>query len=290
MIDLAQARRLSHKRMHILDHFIYRIRYGRTPTPSSAGTTVSHGTDPADHQGRGHLGHEDGQTAQPPLLAPSGGTPGHIVRARREFVDQFSHLARGKRNWQIVAFASLGLLFVVTLAYIQLASSTRITPYVVEVDELGQARAFGPAERIEAVDDRITLAQLSAFIRNIRTVYQDPMAQREMIVRAYAFVEAPAREWLNGYFRDPENDPRVLARRLSRRVEIKSVIALPESESWKVSWIEIETPNGTGTERRMAWEGYLTVKQVPPTSAAAIEYNPLGLYITAINWTQVTQG
>ena len=63
---------------------------------------------------------------------------------------------------------------------------------------------------------------------------------------------------------------------------------LPESESWKVSWIEIETPHGTDVQQRTAWEGYLTVRQVPPTTAATIEYNPLGLYITAINWTQIS--
>lgn len=274
--------------MSFFDTLFYRIKHGRAPEPRPEPVATFE-----PHKGRGEaLPEGDGLPTpeHPELIVNPGKSASSFLAGRREFTDQFSHLARGKRNWQIAAFAALGLLCVVTFAYIHLASTSRITPYVVEVDALGQARAFGPAERMQTIEDRLTIAQLSIFIRNIRSVYQDPMAQRDMIVRAYAFVDASAQEWLNGYFSDVENDPRLLARKLSRRIEVKSVIAIPESESWKVTWIEVETPHGTDTQKRTAWEGYLTLKQVPPTSAATIEYNPLGLYITAINWTQVTRG
>lgn len=218
------------------------------------------------------------------------GPTNRIVAGRKEFVDVYMHLAKGKRNWQIAAFTALGLLSIQTLAYIQLASSSHITPYVVEVDALGQARAFGPAEQLRDVDHRLAIHQLSLFIRNIRTIYQDPYAQKDMILAAYAYVDPNAQEWLNAYFSDPANDPRLLGQTISRRVEIKSVIKIPQSESWKINWIEVETPRGTDTQKRSAWEGFLTVKHVPPSSAATIERNPTGLYITAINWTQVSRG
>ena len=266
--------------MSAFNDLMHRLKRGRAPHAEPVPET----TTPTNTAGDGLPGQVNFAALQKGKEKPEN----RIIAGRREFTNQFAHLAKGKRNWQVAAFASLGLLVVVTLSYIQLASTSRITPYVVEVDALGQARAFGPAEQKLAVDDRLTTHQLSLFIRNIRTVYQDPLAQKDMIVRAYAFADASAQEWLNGYFRDAENDPRLLARRLSRRVEVKSIIRVPESESWKVNWIEIETPNGTNVQRRSAWEGYLTVKQVPPKTAAAIEYNPLGLYITAINWTKVS--
>jgi len=230
--------------------------------------------------------HTNGVSASGYVEEPADG---RVLRGRREFADQYMRLSRAVRNWQIAAFVSLGLLSAVTVAYIGLASSSRITPYIVEVDELGQARAFGPAEALQQADERLIVHQLSLFVRNIRTVYEDPLAQKDMIVRAYAFVDQSAQEWLNGYFSKPENDPRLLSRRLSRRIEIQSVIAVPGSDSWKVSWVEIETPKGTDTQVRSAWEGYFTLTQVPPTSTATIEYNPLGLYITAVNWTQVAR-
>ena len=62
----------------------------------------------------------------------------HIIAARDEFANAFGDLARGKRNWQLMAFALVGLLAMVTLAYVRLAASSRVVPYVVEVDRLGQ--------------------------------------------------------------------------------------------------------------------------------------------------------
>src|SRR5260370_18931363 len=69
-----------------------------------------------------------------------------ILAGRGAFAGAFGDLARGKRNWQLMAFGLLGLFGIVLAAYVRLASETRITPYVVEVDRLGRAVAFGPAQ------------------------------------------------------------------------------------------------------------------------------------------------
>src|SRR5579864_8385580 len=77
-----------------------------------------------------------------------GGEAAHpILAGRGAFAGAFGDLARGKRNWQLMAFGLLGLFGIVLVAYVRLASETRITPYVVEVDRLGPAVAFGPAGR-----------------------------------------------------------------------------------------------------------------------------------------------
>lgn len=271
--------------MNITD-VLYRLKHGRKP-PSS---------DPLGSPA-GPTG--DGAASAEPLLQSSGTgngkpdakpLPNYLVAGRREFTDQFANLARGKRNWQLTAFASLGLLAVVTVAYIALASSARVQLLVVEVDELGQVRGFEEVGSIYTAREAVTDATLRHFVRDLRTVYADPAAQRDLIVSAYAYADAPTQEWLNGYFSDPENDPRRLMRQLARRVEVKSVIRVPGTEgtgsdSWKMTWVEVETPHGTDTQRRSAWEAYLTVKQVPE---AVRPHNPLGLYVTAINWTQVS--
>lgn len=77
------------------------------------------------------------------------------LAAREEFVSTFGDLARGKRNWQLAAFGLLALLGLVLAAYLRLSLGSRITPYVVEVDRLGQAVAFGPAEPLRATDLRV---------------------------------------------------------------------------------------------------------------------------------------
>ena len=214
----------------------------------------------------------------------------HIIAARNEFANTFGDLAKGKRNWQLMAFSLAGILGVVSLAYVRLASSSRVVPYVVEVNRLGQIMAVGTAEQMATPDQRLVASQLAQFIRAIRTVLPAAAAagQAEMIRSGYAFVAPEAAGFLNDYFANPRNDPRVLGTRLTRQVDVTGVLRVPNSEVWRLQWTEVErSTQPGGPTRTTAWEGYATVKLVPPATAEAVQSNPLGLYVTTINWTQV---
>jgi type IV secretory pathway TrbF-like protein len=216
-----------------------------------------------------------------------------FLAARHEFENIFMNLARAKRNWQLVAFVLLALLGTVIVSYVQLASTSRIMPYVVEVDQLGRAVAFGPAEPLRVTDRRVTVAELVTFLKNVRTVVPSADAQRDLIRRAYAFVDQRGAAFLNEYFANPANDPRILGTRMTRLVELTSILPVPgaldaTTSTWKVQWTERELPTAAGTTARTtAWEGYLTTRTIPPQHADVIEENPLGLYITTITWTQI---
>jgi type IV secretion system protein VirB5 len=214
----------------------------------------------------------------------------HIITARNEFANTFGDLAKGKRNWQVMAFALAGTLGAVSLAYVRLASSSRVVPYVVEVNRLGQVIAVGTAEQMAAPDQRLVASQLAQFIRAIRTVLPAAAAagQAEMIRSGYAFVAPEAAGFLNDYFANPRNDPRVLGTRLTRQIEVAGILRVPNSEVWRLQWTEVErSTQPGGPTRTTAWEGYATVKLVTPATAEAVQSNPLGLYVTTINWTQV---
>jgi type IV secretion system protein VirB5 len=139
-------------------------------------------------------------------------------------------------------------------------------------------------------DQRLVAAQLAQFIRAIRTVLPTAAAagQAEMIKRGYAFLAPEAAGSLNDYFAAPKNDPRSLGSHLTRQIEVTGILRVPNSEVWRLEWNETERPTQPGgTIRTTAWEAYATVKLVPPVTALAVEDNPLGLYVTTINWTQV---
>jgi type IV secretory pathway TrbF-like protein len=215
-----------------------------------------------------------------------------ILAGRGAFAGAFGDLARGKRHWQLMAFGLLGLFGIVLVAYVRLASETRITPYVVEVDRLGRAVAVGPAEpsrqaAAAAVDPRIVEATLSLFIRNVRAVSSDGVVQRELLYRAYAHAVARARLFLDGWFALPEHDPRLLGQRCTRAVEVDAILPVPGSAVWRVQWTEREQPAVAGALRESAWEGYLTVKVIRPRTANVVEENPLGIYVTDLTWTEV---
>jgi type IV secretory pathway TrbF-like protein len=216
----------------------------------------------------------------------------HIIAARNEFSNAFGELAKGKRNWQLMSFALTALLAVTTLSYVRLASSARVVPYLIQVDRLGQVLDIGRADQTLKPNQRLVAAQIAQFIRAIRTVLPASAAagQAEMIKRGYAFLGPEAAGFLNDYFADSKNDPRILGARLTRQVDVTGILRVPNSDVWRLQWSETERPISAGEETRTtAWEGYATVKLVPPVTAEAVQDNPLGLYITTINWTQIAQ-
>lgn len=232
-------------------------------------------------------------------VVPAGDLP--YLHGRREFESVFTDVAKAKRNWQLVAFGATAVALVLAVSLGVTATQSRIVPYVVEVDQLGRAQAFGAAERLRAPDQRVITSQLAGFVRDVRTVLVDPAGQADLVRRAYTFVDRDAAGFLNAYFTTPANDPRLLGRELSRLVEVTGVLPVPTSApvqggragptTWKVSWTETTYPRaGTGLARRTAWEGYFATRLVPPSTADRIVANPLGLYVTAINWTQIGNG
>jgi type IV secretory pathway TrbF-like protein len=216
-------------------------------------------------------------------------TANPILAGRGAFAGAFGDLARGKRNWQLVAFGLLGVLTILVVAFVRLASETRITPYVVEVDRFGRAMTFGPAAQTAQTDPRIVEATLSLFIRNVRAVSSDAVIERELLYRAYANTTGKARQFLDGYFSAAEHDPRVLGRSFTRAVEVDAILPVPGSSVWRVQWTERERPLLVGAAHESAWEGYLRVAVRRPRTAAVVEENPLGIYVADVTWTQVTK-
>ncbi len=228
-----------------------------------------------------------------PTAVPGWGrddkTPLEVVRGRYEFARQFSDLSRGKRNWQVVAFMSLALLGLAVVGLVTLAVQSRVVPYVVEVDRTGRAEAIAPADAVPSVADRVVTAAVAGFVANIRTAYPDPVAQRDAVYRAYAYVAGDARAYLESYFSDPDNDPRQQGQGYRRAVEITNVLPVPGAveggpTTYRVQWNEREESPREGVRER-AWEGYLAVTVSPPTTTEGVERNPLGVYVTDLSWS-----
>ena len=207
------------------------------------------------------------------------------LTARAEFEGVYANLARGKRNWQLMAFGLVAVLVIETVGYVRLSLTARVTPYVVEVDKLGRARAFGPLEPLRRTDARLVVSQIAEFVRDVRTIVPSDVAEGDVMSRAYAFVDQGGAAFLNAYFTDPKNNPHALARLMTRTAEVTAV--LPSGPGWRVQWVETEYPVDGGTPVARPWEAYVGVRLSPPETTESIERNPLGVYITTITWTRV---
>jgi type IV secretory pathway TrbF-like protein len=186
------------------------------------------------------------------------------------------------KNWRLMAFGSL--LLSTGLAFGLLWQSMRgtVTPWVVEVDRLGQAERVGPATSDYQPTDPQIAFHLARFIEDVRGLPADAIVLRQSWLRAYDFTSDRGAAALNDYAR--VNDPFAKLGKLQISIEVSSVIRASPS-SFRVAWLQRAYENGSlsGTER---WTAILTVAIETPHDADRLRKNPLGVYVNAINWSK----
>ena len=86
---------------------------------------------------------------------------------------------------------------------VYIGSQSKIVPYIVEVNQLGDALAAQRADVASTPDTRLIRAQLARWIVDVRTVYLDAAAQHAIVNEAYGMTDrqSPADGALNEYFR-----------------------------------------------------------------------------------------
>lgn len=186
------------------------------------------------------------------------------------------------KNWRLMAFGGLLLTTGLSAGLIWQSMQSRVMPYVVEVDRLGEARAVSPATSEYRPTDPQIAWHLGRFIANVRSRALDPVLMRENWLSAYDFATERASLFLGEYARASQPFADVGRRTVS--VQVTSVVRASDN-SFRVAWIEKEYERGSlaGTSR---WTAMLTIKVKPPRSADVLRKNPLGLYVDAMDWSQ----
>jgi type IV secretion system protein VirB5 len=186
------------------------------------------------------------------------------------------------RNWRLMAFGSLFLAAGLGVAVVWQDARGTVTPWVVQVDHLGQAQAVGPATAGYRPTDPQIAWHLARFIEDVRSVSADPIVVRKNWLEAYNYVASQGAQALDGYAR--ADDPFAKVGKMQVAVDVSSVIRDSPS-SFRVAWIERRYIDGqlAATER---WTAILTVVLQAPASADALTKNPLGVFVTAINWSK----
>jgi type IV secretion system protein VirB5 len=186
------------------------------------------------------------------------------------------------RNWRLIAFGNLFLAAGLAGGLIWQAARGTVTPWVVEIDKLGQAQAVAPAVSDYRPTDPQIAWHLARFIENVRSIAADPVIVRQSWLAAYDFVTDKGAIALNEYAR--ANDPFTKLGKIQVAIEISSVIRA-SNDSFRVAWIERRYDNGSlaTTER---WTAILTVVIETPHDAERLRKNPLGVFVHAINWSK----
>ncbi len=186
------------------------------------------------------------------------------------------------RSWRYAFFGALGLSGTLTAALIWQNARGTIVPWVVEVDKLGEARAVAPAEAGFNPSDPQIAFHLARFIEQVRALPDDPVVVRTNWLRAYDFVSDRGALALNDYARN--NDPFAVIGREQVAVDVTSVIRA-SPQSFRVAWTERRYRDGALAETSR-WTAILGVAVQPPRTPDALSKNPLGIFVTSINWSK----
>jgi type IV secretion system protein TrbF len=186
------------------------------------------------------------------------------------------------RNWRLMAFGCLGLVGGLSLQLAVLSTTSRVTPYIVEVERGGSIRAVAPAVESYEPSDAQIAAELARFIEHVRGVSIDPVVVKQSWLKAYDYATDRAAQTLNDYAR--ENDPFAKIGQRSVSVEITNVVRASPT-SFQLRWREKAFENGAAAGVQ-SFTGVLTIVSKPPRDAATLRANPLGIYVNAINWSR----
>lgn len=186
------------------------------------------------------------------------------------------------RNWRLAAFGCLALSGGLAAGNVWQSLQSRVTPYVVEVDRLGEARSVAPAIRDYRPSDGEIAWYLGHFVTDVRSLPTDPVLVRKNWLEAYDFATDRAAIFLNDYAR--ATNPFAAIGEHSVSVQVTSVVRASDT-SFQVKWTESAFDQGSlaGVTR---WTAILTLDVRPPKTADALRRNPLGIFVNAIDWSR----
>ena len=186
------------------------------------------------------------------------------------------------KNWRLMAFSCLILSAAFAAALVWQSARGTVVPWVVQVDNLGQAQSVAAATADYRPTDPQVAWHLARFVEQVRSIPADPIIVRQNWLRAYEWTTDRGAAALNDYAR--ANDPFAKVGKQQIAVEVSSVIRA-SADSFRVAWTERRYEDGklSATER---WTAILTIVLQPPRDADRLKANPLGIYVNAISWSR----
>lgn len=203
-------------------------------------------------------------------------------RAAQVWDDRIGSARVQAKNWRLACFGCLAMAGGLAGGLIWQSARGTITPWVVEIDKLGEARAVAPADAGYRPTDPQIAFHLARFIEHVRSIPSDPVVLRQDWLSAYDYASGGGAQALNDYARN--NDPFAEIGKAQVGIDVSSVIRASR-DSFRIAWSERRYQDGSLIETSR-WSAILTIIVEPPRTPDALRKNPLGIFVTAINWSK----
>lgn len=208
------------------------------------------------------------------------------LAARHEWDERYGSLITRAKNWRMMAFMMGGIVLLLVLGMIAQASRSRVVPFVVAVNNLGRIVGQGSAEQAGPVDQRVVRAMVIDWLQDARSVTSDSYAQRHDVDKVYGMIAggSAAQTFISEFYRS--DSPFERGQSMTVDVEVHAITPISPT-SYEITWSETTRDHTGVAAAKQEWKGVFTIIVSPPKDEATIRSNPLGIYVTELNWNKV---
>ncbi|QQP93227.1 hypothetical protein IGS68_29340 (plasmid) [Skermanella sp. TT6] len=212
-------------------------------------------------------------------------------RGRQEWDERIGDAIARERTWKRMFVLTLLVGSASMLGNVYQGIQSKVVPFVVVRDGLGDVVAVRSVEKAENPDHAQVAADLKRWVRNVRTVYTDVKALKALILDAYAMTakQSAAAQALGEMYRAA--DPFERARK--ETVAVSNQSALPVSDgdqegrkTWRLEWTETVSARDGTVISHEPWQATVTFVVTPPRTASEVQSNPAGIYVVNYSWTK----
>ena len=204
------------------------------------------------------------------------------LKAAQQWDHRIGDARAQARNWRLMAFSSIAIAGIFAAGFAYEATRVKVAAYYVPVDEIGRPGHVELVGNVYTPSNAAIIYFLSEWTRTMFAKPTDPIVAREDLLKDFSVLRGNAAISMNQWA--SANDPMKDLGHVARTVAINAVLQRSD-QSWQVDWTESTFTEGSKSSD-VKYTGLFTVETVPPTNQSELLANPLGLHITAINWSR----
>ena len=210
------------------------------------------------------------------------------LSGREEWLERYGSYISRASQWRAVAIICLGVSILSMTGNIMQIQKSRVTPYIIELDQLGRTSNVARLET-SAVPQKMIQSAIADAISNWRTVTADSELQQKLVSRLSYFTVGSAKGLLKQWYTD--NNPYEVAKSGKLvHVEVKGLPLPVSAESYRVEWQETIRSHAGAVLEQHSYEATATIQITPPATDVVILNNPGGIYITALSASKILGG
>ncbi len=196
---------------------------------------------------------------------------------------EYERLSTSNRMLRHGLIATAAALVLTSALSLYLARKPHVIPYVVEVGKAGEIVGVAqPLAGNQAVNDAVIRFEVACFISDARSVLADGAAEKAALHRVYDMARGAAAATLPAWYR--VHPPFEIAAKETIQAQVDSVLREP-SGAYEVHWTETTRSLNGDAVATAHWRAVLAVQLAPPDPDRMLS-NPIGLYVTQIDWSE----